>query len=67
MNPSTRIFFAAMAFAALATMPAFRLPAPTVPGHSLMLPARQSLLSLPIPGCGPGVPTCGGTGGGSIL
>ncbi len=65
MKSTTRIFSIALAFAALATLQSFRIPASAAPMHRSV---SVSLMSLPIPTCGPGVPGCdqdgkGGKGG----
>jgi len=59
-----RIFAMSVALAGLATS-SFSSPAmQTIPSHLSATAHGHGPLSLPIPTCGPGVPTCGPNGGG---
>lgn len=63
MKMTIRIFAMTIALAGLFSSSLSSASTPAIPSHLSAFAAGPGPLTLPIPTCGPGVPTCGNGGG----
>jgi len=58
MKLTVRVFTMMIVFAGLTAASAYPAPSSTLPSHLSASASGPGKKSLPIPACGPGVPTC---------